>query len=125
MDRNVNILNDLDGKRFVLINDIRFKGKREDWKQVEDYLKEYIGEFYEIEDTCDIIYISKDFPDEFANSESRIALKGAVAKAKANAAQAVPELVQIATNPKFAENTKKRHEQDMSKMQNMVGTGMM
>ena len=100
MERNVNIINDLDGRKFVLINDIRFKGKREDWKDVEQYLKEYVGEFYEIEETCDKVYISKDFPDEFANSESRIVLKGAVAKAKANASQAIPELIRIATNPK-------------------------
>lgn len=37
-------------------------------------------------ETGDIIYISSDFPDEYANSQSRIALKGTLAKAKANAA---------------------------------------
>ena len=112
MGKNVNIINDLDGRKFVLINDIRFKGKREDWKDVEQYLKEYVGEFYEIEETCDKVYISKDFPDEFANSESRIVLKGAVAKAKANASQAIPELIRIATNPKHSDNTKEKHKQD-------------
>ena len=112
MDKNVNIINDLDGRRLVLINDIRFKGKREDWKDVEQFLKEYVGEFYEIEETCEKVYISKDFPDEFANSESRIALKGAAAKAKANASQAIPELIRIATNPKHSDNTKEKHKQD-------------
>ena len=112
MGKNVNIINDLDGRKFVIINDIRFKGKREDWKDVEQYLKEYVGEFYEIEETCDKVYISKDFPDEFANSESRIVLKGAVAKAKANASQAIPELIRIATNPKHSDNTKEKHKQD-------------
>ena len=112
MEKNVNIINDLDGRKFVLINDIRFKGKREDWKDVEQYLKEYVGEFYEIEETCDKVYISKDFPDEFANSESRIVLKGAVAKAKANASQAIPELIRIATNPKHSDNTKEKNKQD-------------
>jgi len=112
MEKNVNIINDLDGRKFVLINDIRFKGKREDWKDVEQYLKEYVGEFYEIEETCDKVYISKDFPDEFANSESRIVLKGAGAKAKANASQAIPELIRIATNPKHSDNTKEKHKQD-------------
>jgi len=112
MEKNVNIINDLDGRKFVLINDIRFKGKREDWKDVEQYLKEYVGEFYEIEETCEKVYISKDFPDEFANSESRIALKGAAAKAKANASHAIPELIRIATNPKHSDNTKEKHKQD-------------
>jgi hypothetical protein len=113
MDRNVNIVTDLDGKKFVLINDIRFKAKkREDWKDVEEYLKEYIGEFYEIEESSEKIFISTDFPDEYANSESRIALKGAVAKAKANVSQGIPELIQIATNREYSENTKKKHETD-------------
>lgn len=41
MDRNVTIVNDLDGKKFVLINDIRFRAKkREDWKIIEEYLKD-------------------------------------------------------------------------------------
>ena len=71
-----------------------------------------MGEFYEIEETSDKVYISKDFPDEYANSESRIALKGAVAKAKANASQAIPELVRSATNPRHSENTKKKHDLD-------------
>lgn len=34
-NRNVNIIMDADGKRLVLINDIRFKGKRNiDWDDV-------------------------------------------------------------------------------------------
>lgn len=113
MDRNVNIITELDGKKIVLINDIRFKAKkREEWKDVEEYLKEYVEEFYEIAETSEKIFISTDFPDEYANSESRIALKGAVARAKANAAQGIPELIQIATNREFSENTKKKHIKD-------------
>ena len=112
-NRNVKIITDADGKKLVLINDIRFKAKvRDDWKAVEEYLKEYIGEFYEIEETSEKIYISADFPDEYASSESRIALKGAVAKAKANAAQAIPELIRIASNPKHEENRKEKHKID-------------
>ena len=62
MDRNVNIIVGLKGEKIVLINDIRFKGKkREDWKEVEDYLKEYVGEFYEIADTSEKIFISSSF----------------------------------------------------------------
>jgi hypothetical protein len=113
MDRNVTIVNDLDGKKFVLINDIRFRAKkREDWKIIEEYLKEYVGEFYEIEETSEKIFISADFPNEYANSESRIALKGAVAKAKANATQGIPELIQLATNEEYSDNTKVKHKKD-------------
>lgn len=113
MERKINIIEDLEGRKIVMIHDARFKGKtKEEWSEVEDYLKEYIGEFYEIEETSEKIFISDDFPDEYANSESRIALKGAVAKAKANAAQGIPELIQIARNAEYSENTKKKHEKD-------------
>ncbi len=112
-NRNVNIITDADGKKLVLVNDIRFKAKmRDDWSVVEEYLKEYIGDFYEIEETSEKIYISADFPDEYTSSESRIALKGAVAKAKANAAQAIPELIRIAANPKHEANRKEKHKTD-------------
>lgn len=112
-DRSVSIITEADGNKIVLINDIRFKAKRrEDWKDVETYLKEYVEEFYEIAETSEKIFISTDFPDEYANSESRMSLKGAVAKAKANAAQGIPELIQIATNREFSENTKKKHDKD-------------
>ncbi|MCH5266179.1 MAG: hypothetical protein J1F02_09790 [Lachnospiraceae bacterium] len=111
MNRNVNVITDSDGKQLVLINDIRFKGKRkEDWKEVETYLKEYVGKSYKIEKNFEKIFISSDFPDEYANSENRIALKGAVAKAKANASQGIPELIQIATNGKYSANVKKKHD---------------
>ncbi len=112
MERNVQIIKDLDESKIVLINDIRFKGKRTEWKTIEKYLKEYIGEFYIIEETSDKVFISTDFPDEYANSESRIKLKGAVAKAKANAAQAIPELVLIATDKRFSKNKKSKHSSD-------------
>lgn len=113
MDRNVNIILEPNGKKIVLINDIRFKcKKKEDWKEVEEYLKEYIGEFYEIEETSDKVFISSNFPDEYVSSESRLALKGAVAKAKANAVQGIPELIQIATNKEYSENTKQKHNKD-------------
>ena len=109
--RNVDIITDAEGKKLVLINDIRFKGKtREEWDDVEEYLIEYVGNFYEIEETSEKIYIDADFPDEFAHSESRLALKGAVSKAKANASQGIPELVQIATNEAYSENTKTKHD---------------
>lgn len=113
MNRNVKIITNEKGEKIVVITDIRFKGKkREEWEDVEKYLKEYVGKFYEIEETSEKIFISSDFPDEYANSKSRIALKGAVAKAKANATQGIPELIQIASNPEYSENSKKQHEKD-------------
>lgn len=37
---------------------------------------------------------------------------GANAKAKANAATAIPELIQIAKNPSYQENKKEKHDKD-------------
>ncbi len=96
---NVNIIQDLDGKKIVIINDVRFRSRRSFvWDDVESYLKEYIGEFYEIIETCEKVYIGPDFPDEFVHSEDRIRMKGANLRAKANAATAIGNLVKIATN---------------------------
>ena len=40
MQRNVNVVEDLDGKKIVVIHDIIFKGKRTmEWTDVEAYLK--------------------------------------------------------------------------------------
>ena len=55
MRKKINIISDLEGREIVVINDIRFKGKRNiDWEEVEQYLKEYIGECYEVVETSDI-----------------------------------------------------------------------
>lgn len=113
MKQRVSIIKDLEGKKIVFIHDIRFKGKRKiEWKEVESYLKEYVGNYYEIAETSEKIYIGSDFPDEFTGSKDTKLLKGTVAKAKANASQGVPELIQIATNKEFSQNQKDKHEKD-------------
>ena len=63
--RNVSVIQDIDGNNIVVINDIRFKGKRSvNWKEVREYLKEYIGDFYTIAATGDVVYIGSDLPKE-------------------------------------------------------------
>ena len=113
MQRKVNVVEDLDGNKIVFIHDVRFKGKRSiEWTDIETYLKEFVGESYVIEDTKDMIYIGTDFPDEYAHSEYTTSLNGTNAKAKANAAQGVPELIEIATGKEYRENTKTKHSKD-------------
>jgi hypothetical protein len=113
LNRNVNIITDLNGNKIVIIHDIVFKGKRNvDWNDVENYLMQYVGEFYEIADTKDLIYIGSDLPDEYANSNYTHRLKGASAKAKANAAQGIPEMIEIATGKQFQDNRKDKHNND-------------
>lgn len=75
INRNVNIIKDVDGNNIVLINDIIFKEKRSvNWSDVKKYLKKYVGEFYEIVDTKDSVYIGKDFPNEYSGSKYSIHL---------------------------------------------------
>ena len=108
--RNVSIIHDAEGNKIVLINDIIFKGKRSvEWADVEKYLRKYVGEFYQIADTKDIIYIGSDLPDEYAGSNYTKHIKGNAAKAKANAAQAIPEMIEIATSKVYEENKKNKH----------------
>lgn len=98
MDKSISIVTDLDGSKIVFINDIRFKSRRGiDWNEVEQYLKEYIGEYFEIAETSEKIYIGSDFPDEFSHSNDTKGLKGANMKAKANIVPAIGELIQIAS----------------------------
>ena len=113
MKRKVNVIEDLDGNKIVFIHDIRFKGKRSvDWKDVEAYLKQYVGEIYTIEDTRDMVYIGPDLPDEYAHSKYTKILKGTNAKAKANATQGLPEIIEIAQKKEYYANTKEKHIKD-------------
>lgn len=109
----MNVITGLDGNKIVVINDIIFKGKRNvNWKDVEEYLRQYVGEFYKIADTKEIICIGSDLPDEYSNSNYTHRLKGASAKAKANAAQGIPEMIEIATSKQFEDNRKEKHSKD-------------
>ena len=59
--------------------------------------------------SIDAVYIGTDLPDEYTHSNYTHILKGANAKAKANAAQGLPELIEIAAGKKFTENYKEKH----------------
>lgn len=112
-DRNVSVIQDLDGRKIVIIHDIRFRGKRKiNWKEVEQYLKQYIGDVYEIMDSAEIIYVGSDFADEYSGSQDTARLKGTLAKAKANAAQGIPELIGTAANRRYQENMNPKHQWD-------------
>ena len=65
MERNISVIKDVNGKQIVVINDICFKGRQNiDWNEVEQYLKQYVGEFVEIAESKEIIYIGNDLTDE-------------------------------------------------------------
>ena len=60
------------------------------------YLKQYVGEAHIIKNTNDMVYIGADLPEEYAHSNYTNTLKGANAKAKANATQGLPEMIRFA-----------------------------
>ena len=112
-NRNVSVIKDTSGNNIVLINDIIFKGKRSiNWGDVEDYLKTHIGEFYTIAETNEVVYFGNDLPDEYAHSNYTSTLKGGNAKAKANAAQGLGEMLEIAFNSSYSSNRKDKHTLD-------------
>lgn len=112
-ERKIHIIEDLDGKKTVLIEDIIFKGRRSvNWNDVEKYLEQYIDDLYYIAETGDEIYIGNELPSEYTGSVYTMNLKGGTAKAKANAAQGIPEMVETATNPTYKNNCKHKHRKD-------------
>lgn len=113
MDDKVEIIHDGEGHKIVVINDIRFGGRRHiSWEEVEEYLKHYIDCCYEINETAEKICIGSDFPKELKGSGDTKALKGTNAKAKANATQVIPTLLRCATNKRWSENYKEKHNKD-------------
>ena len=75
--RNVSVIKDALGHNVVMINDIAFRGKRGiNWVDVEEYLRQYVGEFYTIAETNEVVYIGTDLPDEYSHSEYTNILKG-------------------------------------------------
>ena len=72
-------------------------------------MKEYIGDFYKVASTGDVIYIGSDLPSEYSGSVYTKKLNGAVAKAKANAAQRLSEMIEISTGRFFRENNEEKH----------------
>ena len=111
--RNVSVVQDIDGNNIVVINDIRFKGKRSvNWKDVKEYIKEYVGDFYKIASTGDVIYIGSDLPSEYSGSKYTNSMKGETSKAKANAASGLPEMIEIAVGKHFRINQEMKHKRD-------------
>ena len=53
--------------------------------------------------------IGSDLPNEYSGSKYTHSIKGANAKAKANAAQGIPELIEIAVGKYFRENNEEKH----------------
>ncbi len=98
--------------KVVAIEKILFPGKKPDMSAVEKYLKDTLDDEYTVKDTNDVIKIGSKFASEFCGSTYTKKLKGALLKAKANAAQIIPELIINASNRRFVDNKESKHEMD-------------
>jgi hypothetical protein len=98
---------------FAEVKSIIFKNKQNiPWNDVEDYLKDFIGNEIIVKEYGDVIHIQGDFPDEFTESRYTKKLRGALAKAKANAAQVIVEMLENAKNRRWAENKDSKHDKE-------------
>ena len=101
-EKNILVTTDERGEKLVVIPRIIFPGKRNiAWDEVEKYLLKYVGSVVEAAEEKDIIYIGRDFPDEFSSSVYTRKLVGPVARAKANMVQGIPELIEIGTKRRW------------------------
>ena len=122
MDKRINIISDSVGKQIVVITDIRFQGKRNiNWEEVEKYLKEYIGNCYEVVETADQIFISSDFPGELKEFKDTRRLFGAMRKQK----QMQHKGFQCFFRVQQIEDGKKITKENIILMQNIVGTDLL
>ena len=113
MDRKIDVIDAFDGNKMVVIHDIVFMKKRYvEWKDVKEYLKQYVGDVYAILSTQEKVYIGADFPNEYTGSAYTYTLKGANVRAKANAVQGIPELIEIAVGGNHKENDEIKHSRD-------------
>lgn len=98
------------GRKIIIIENILYQSRRGiNWNKIEEYLKKYIGKYFEIEETLEKIYIGSDFPDEFSHSKDTKDSKGANMKAKANMISVIGELIQIATDKAEYPDYNKKH----------------
>ena len=97
------------------ISEIIFSNKQNiPWDDVERYLRNYIGQEFQIKMYGDVIHIGGDFPDEYAESNYTKKLRGALAKAKANASQVIGIMLENAENRRWVENKNPKHEKEAS-----------
>ena len=97
------------------IENILFKNKQSiPWNDVEQYLKKYIGQTFVVKEYGDIIHIPGGFPDEYTESNYSKKLRGALAKAKANASQVIGKMIENAENRRWIENKDIKHEKEAS-----------
>lgn len=100
----------------VRIEKIIFTNKqRIPWKEVLEYAKRYEGSTFTVSEYGDSIAFNYVSASEYTSSVYSKKLRGALAKAKANLVQVIPELIKEATNKRWIENKDEKHSKDAIK----------
>lgn len=95
---------------YIQLDEIIFTGKQTiKWKEVEEYLKRYVGMSFIVKEYDDLLHVNSLFANEYAESQYTKKLKGSLAKVKANIVQMLPRLIENATNRRWIENKKEKH----------------
>ena len=101
--------------QYADVSEIIFRNKQKiPWNDVENYLKKYVDHDCVVEKYGDVIHIPGTFPNEFSESSYTKKLRGALAKAKANSAQVIMEMLKYATNRRWVENKNEKHDKEAS-----------
>lgn len=78
-------------------------------KTIKDYLTEHIGEYAEIIESRQRVYLGEDLPGEYAFSKSTRGLTLAQKMAKGRATTGLKEIINNATNRKYSNYKKTKH----------------
>ncbi len=102
--------------RYVRVETVLFFGRKNiSWNEVEKYMKKYQGKCYSVNESKETIKVNLTSIDEFVSSKYTRRLKGTLAKAKANIALTIPELIGNATNRRWIQNNDEKHRNNASK----------
>lgn len=100
---------EINGKKVVLVNDMKYQSRKISWEDIEKALKEYVGKAYQINETGEIIFIGNDFPDEYAHSKDSFKSKRSIKRAKMNLITALDKLVFTSTNKTILPDFQNKH----------------
>ena len=81
-------------------------------KTIKDYLTQHIGEYYNIIESGQKVYLGEDLPSEYAYSEYSKKLPTNKLLAKGRASSNLQEIIENASNRQWSKNTKPKHIQD-------------
>ena len=102
---------DAENKPYVLVEDDIFAGHEGEkpHKVIRDFLKQHVGEAATILESGQKVYLGKDLPGEYVHSKGTYKLTKENLDAKNQAAQNLPELIEIASDKRWIKNKKEKH----------------